>query len=406
MKKLEAVLNAELEQLKAEGRMKGKEDIIVAVRKASGNKGPRYLLRDHGDKEFIRMNSNSYLGLSLRDDMIAAEEEGTRNFGVGPGAVRFINGTFKAHRDLEHKLAAFHGREDAMIFSAAYVTVGGVITSLISKETAVISDELNHNSIINAIKLSRPCCKDIYKHNDMNDLKRALEAAVAKGAKRVMVVTDGIFSMRGDNAPLKEVVDITHSFDDKFAEGAFVVMDDSHGVGACGKTGRGTEEMTGARVDVLIGTLGKAYGVNGGYVCASRNVCTYLREHAPMYIYSNPITVGEAAATMKALEILDSEEGLKILEHIRAMTKKFEDGLKKLGYETIPGQHPVTPLVLRDTDRTHAMVNYLKDNGVLATGMAFPVVPKGDEEIRFQINGDHTESDIDTVLKIIAEFKD
>ena len=153
MKKLEAVLTAELEKLKQEGRLKGKEQIIVDVKKGEGAKGPRYFLKGEGAKEFIRMNSNSYLGLSLREDMIAAEEEGTRKYGVGPGAVRFISGTFKAHRDLEHKLAAFHGREDAMIFSAAYVTVGGVLTSLISKETFVVSDELNHNSIINAIKL-------------------------------------------------------------------------------------------------------------------------------------------------------------------------------------------------------------------------------------------------------------
>ncbi|MGI6076375.1 MAG: aminotransferase class I/II-fold pyridoxal phosphate-dependent enzyme [Pyramidobacter sp.] len=407
MKKLEAVLAADLAQLKAEGRLKGKEEIIVGIKKPLGAKGPRYLLRNRGDKEFIRMNSNSYLGLSLRDDMIEAEEKGTREFGVGPGAVRFISGTFKAHRDLEHKLAAFHGREDAMIFSAAYVTVGGVITSLISKETFVVSDELNHNSIINAIKLGlgKSRLRSVYKHNSMEALKDSMEEAVKSGAKRALVVTDGIFSMRGDHAPLKEIVELVHSYSDKFPEDAFVVVDDSHGVGACGLTGRGTEEMTGAKVDVLIGTLGKAYGVNGGYVVGSRGLITYLREHAAMYIYSNPITVGEAYATLKALEILDSEEGKKILAHLRAMTKKFEDGIVKLGYETIPGEHPVTPLVLRDTDKTRAMVNYLLENGVLATGMTYPVVPRGAEEIRFQINGDHTEADIDEVLNIIAGFK-
>lgn len=404
MKKLEAALAAELEKLKQEGRMKGKEEIIVEVRRAAGVKGPRYLLKGRGSKEFIRMNSNSYLGLALREDMIAADEEGTRRFGVGPGAVRFISGTFKAHRDLEHRLAAFHGREDAMIFSAAYVTVGGVITSLISKETFVVSDELNHNSIINAIKLGRPPFRAVYKHNDLGDLKRCLDEAKAGAAKRVLVVTDGIFSMRGDHAPLKEILELVHSYDDHFAEGAFLVVDDSHGVGACGRTGRGTEEMTGARVDVLIGTLGKAYGVNGGYVTASRALITYLREHAAMYIYSNPITVGEACATMKALDILESDEGARILEHLRAMTKRFEDGLVKLGYETIPGEHPVTPLVLHDTDRTRALVAHLLENGVLATGMTFPVVPRGAEEIRFQINADHTEADIDEVLAAIGSF--
>ncbi len=407
MKKLEAVLAADLEKLKAEGRLKGKEEIIVGIKKASGKKGPRYLLRGHGNQEFIRMNSNSYLGLSLRDDMIKAEEEGTREFGVGPGAVRFISGTFKAHRDLEHKLAAFHGREDAMIFSAAYVTVGGVITSLISKETYVISDELNHNSIINAIKLGlgKSTLRSVYKHNSLEDLKHSLDEAVKSGAKRALVVTDGIFSMRGDHAPLKEIVELVHSYDDKFPEDAFVVVDDSHGVGACGLTGRGTEELTGARVDVLIGTLGKAYGVNGGYVVGSRGLITYLREHAAMYIYSNPITVGEAYAASKALDILESDEGKAILAHLRAVTKRFEDGIVKLGYETIPGEHPVTPLVLHDTAKTKALVAFLLEHGVLATGMTFPVVPRGAEEIRFQINADHTEADIDEVLNIIAGFK-
>ena len=407
MKKLEAVLAADLEKLKAEGRLKGKEEIIVGIKKASGKKGPRYLLRGHGNQEFIRMNSNSYLGLSLRDDMIKAEEEGTREFGVGPGAVRFISGTFKAHRDLEHKLAAFHGREDAMIFSAAYVTVGGVITSLISKETYVISDELNHNSIINAIKLGlgKSTLRSVYKHKSLEDLKHSLDEAVKSGAKRALVVTDGIFSMRGDHAPLKEIVELVHSYDDKFPEDAFVVVDDSHGVGACGLTGRGTEELTGARVDVLIGTLGKAYGVNGGYVVGSRGLITYLREHAAMYIYSNPITVGEAYAASKALDILESDEGKAILAHLRAVTKRFEDGIVKLGYETIPGEHPVTPLVLHDTAKTKALVAFLLEHGVLATGMTFPVVPRGAEEIRFQINADHTEADIDEVLNIIAGFK-
>ena len=404
MKKLEAVLTAELQKLKEEGRLKGKEEIITDVKKGQGAKGPRYFLKGQGSKEFIRMNSNSYLGLSLRSDMIAAEDEGTRRYGVGPGAVRFISGTFMPHRELEHKLAAFHGREDAMILSAAYVTVGGVITSLISKETCVVSDELNHNSIINAIKLGKPPFRSVYKHNSMEDLKRCLDEAVATGAKRLLVVTDGVFSMRGDYAPLKELVELVHSYDDRFPEDAFVVVDDSHGVGAYGATGRGTEEVTGARVDVLIGTLGKAYGVNGGYVVGSRTLITYLREHAAMYIYSNPISAGEACAVMKALEILQSGEGAQILAHLRAMTERFEKGIVALGYETIPGVHPVTPLVLHDTAKTKALVAHLLDKGVIATGLTYPVVPRGAEEIRFQINGDHTEADIDEVLAAIASF--
>lgn len=405
MKQLEAALVAELEQLEREGRRKGKEEIVVGVKKAMGAKGPRYLLKGRGEKEHIRMNSNSYLGLSLREDMLAAEEEGSRRFGVGPGAVRFISGTFQPHRDLERRLAAFHGREDAMIFSAAYMTVGGVITSLISKETHVISDELNHNSIINAIRLGRPAGRSVYAHNDLDGLRRCLDEAEGSGAKRVLVVTDGIFSMRGDHAPLKEIETIVHERSDRFAEDAFLVVDDSHGVGAFGRTGRGTEEVTGGRADVLIGTLGKAFGTNGGYVASSQPLITYLREHAAMYIYSNPITPGEACAAMKALDILEGDEGTRILAHLRAMTERFEDGIVSMGHETIAGEHPVTPLVLRDTARTKALVAHLLEQGVLATGLTYPVVPRGAEEIRFQVNADHTEADIDQVLAAIRSFE-
>ena len=405
MKQLEAALVAELAQLEREGRRKGKEEIVVGVKRATGAKGPRYLLKGRGEKEHIRMNSNSYLGLSLREDMLAAEEEGSRRFGVGPGAVRFISGTFQPHRDLERRLAAFHGREDAMIFSAAYMTVGGVITSLISKETHVISDELNHNSIINAIRLGRPAGRSVYAHNDLDGLRRCLDEAEDSGAKRVLVVTDGIFSMRGDHAPLKEIETIVHERSDRFAEDAFLVVDDSHGVGAFGRTGRGTEEVTGGRADVLIGTLGKAFGTNGGYVASSQPLITYLREHAAMYIYSNPITPGEACAAMKALDILEGDEGTRILAHLRAMTERFEDGIVSMGHETIAGEHPVTPLVLRDTARTKALVAHLLEQGVLATGLTYPVVPRGAEEIRFQVNADHTEADIDQVLAAIRSFE-
>lgn len=402
--RLEKTLGDNLEALRSEGRAKGKELIITGVDKPSGDTGPRYYLKHHGDKKFIRMNSNSYLGLTLRDDIREAEEAGATAYGVGPGAVRFISGTFKPHRDLEKKLAAFHGREEAMIFSSAYMTVNGVITSLITKETAVISDELNHNCIINAIRLSRPCSKSVYAHNDVAELETRIKEAV--GAKRLIVVTDGIFSMRGDHAPLDEIEAVIRRYDDQFPENAILVVDDSHGVGAFGKTGRGTEEYTGGRADILVGTLGKAYGVNGGYVVSSKPIVTYLRENAAMYIYSNPISAGEALATQKALDILDSDEGLGILKHLRAMTSRFEKGLKDLGFEVIEGEHPVVPLMVRDTDETSRMVAHLLENGVLATGLNYPVVPKGAEEIRFQISGDHTASDIDEVLSVLKGYKE
>ena len=404
LSRLSKTLENQLKDLKESGRAKGKEKVIVRVKRAEGEKGPRYFLEGWNDKEFIKMNSNSYLGMSLRDDIIGAEEEAAKKYGSGPGAVRFISGTHKPHIELEEKLAKFHGREAGMIFSSAYVASIGVIVPLTTKETIVVSDELNHNCIINAIRLSRPAEKFIYKHNDMANLDTKIRDSIGKG-KRALVITDGIFSMRGDNAPLNKIVEICRKYNDDFEEGIITIADDSHGVGALGETGRGTEEYTGGKVDILVATLGKAFGVNGGYVVSSSTIIEYLRETAPMYIYSNPITVSESCAAMKSIDILDSPEGIKILEHLRVMTKKFESGLKERGYETIKGDHPVVPLMIRDTKKTSELVDYLTEHGVLGTGLNYPVVPKGDEEIRFQVCADHTEADIDYVLGVLADYK-
>ncbi|RKX66155.1 pyridoxal phosphate-dependent aminotransferase family protein [candidate division TA06 bacterium] len=401
--KLVKVLEAHLKELEQKGTLKGKEMVITGVIPAKGEKGPRYTVEGMGNKEFIKMNANSYLGMSLRKDIIEAEERAAKAFGAGPGAVRFISGTYKPHIDLEKKLAEFHSRPAAMILSSAYVTSMGVLVPLITKETVVISDELNHNCIINAVRLSRPANKAIYKHNDMEDLEKQIKENIGNG-KRAIVVTDGIFSMRGDNAPLDKIVAICDRYNNDFEEGIITVVDDSHGVGAFGKTGRGTEEYTGAKVDVLIGTLGKAFGINGGYVVSDTTIINYLRETAPMYIYSNPITPSEASAALKAIEILDSPDGQKILSHLKEMTKRFESGLKELGLETIEGEHPVVPLMVRDTKKTSDIVKFLTENGILATGLNYPVVPKGDEEIRFQISADHTQYDIDYVLGVLKKY--
>ena len=397
-------LSTELDALRERGTVKGEEAVITRVLPAEGARGPRYLLEGQGDKPFLKMNSNNYLGMSLRREVIEAEEATTAEFGAGPGAVRFISGTYRQHVELERRLAAFHGREAAMIFSSAYATTLGVLVPLTTGETTVISDELNHNCIINAMRLSRPKDKQVYKHLDLEELEARLQAA-AGNCRRVLVVTDGIFSMRGDHAPLPEILEIVERYDKEFPENVLLVVDDSHGVGAFGRSGRGTEEYTGSRpVDILIGTLGKALGVNGGYVTGSRVLVEYLRETAPLYIYSNPITQGEAAAAARALEILDSPEGLKLLAHLREMTARFEKGIVALGYETIPGEHPVVPLMVRDTPKTNALVKHLKENGILATGLKYPVVPRGDEEIRFQISADHTPFDIDSTLKVLESF--
>ncbi|HYU34038.1 MAG TPA: aminotransferase class I/II-fold pyridoxal phosphate-dependent enzyme [Thermoanaerobaculia bacterium] len=400
------VLSSEVDALRERGTIKGDESMIVKVLPAEGERGPRYLLEGQGDKPFLKMNSNNYLGMALRREVIEAEEATTAAYGAGPGAVRFISGTYRQHVELERQLAAFHGREAAMIFSSAYATTLGVLVPLITAETVLVSDELNHNCIINAMRLARPKDKQIYRHVDMADLDARLSAAASSGQfKRAVLVTDGIFSMRGDWAPLPEIQAIAGRYDQAFPENVVVVVDDSHGVGAFGKTGRGTEEFTGARpADILIGTLGKAFGVNGGYVTGSRHLVDYLRETAPLYIYSNPITPGEAAAASKAVSIVDSPEGLRLLEHLRAMTARFEKGIVDLGYETIPGEHPVVPLMVRDTPKTNALVRHLKDHGILATGLKYPVVPRGDEEIRFQVSADHTSYDIDSTLKVLESF--
>jgi glycine C-acetyltransferase len=399
------VLASQVAALEEKGTAKGAETVVTGLIKPKAEKGPRFFLEGEGKREFLRMNSNSYLGMGLRDEIIQAEEKTAQKYGAGPGAVRFISGTYDTHIELERKLAAFHGREATMLFSSAYATVVAIFAALTTDQTIIISDELNHNCIINGMRLARPLSKSVYKHNDVAALDQELAAAKGK-AKRVLVVTDGIFSMRGDHAPIAEIMEVSRKHDPDFEENVVVIVDDSHGVGSFGATGRGTEEYTNARPsDLLVGTLGKAFGVNGGYVVSNATVVNFLRETSPTYIYSNPISPGEAAAALRAVEILDSPRGRALLDRLRSLTHRFEDGLVRLGFEVIPGEHPVTPLVVRDTAKTRALVAHLRANGILATGLAYPVVPRGDDEIRFQINADHTESDIDFVLEVLGKFQ-
>ena len=402
LQRLTGVLNGLVARMEEEGTAKGAEVVVREVIPAADGQGPRFLLEGRGDKPYIRMNANSYLGLSLHPEVIEAEEATARAMGAGPGAVRFIAGTYAPHSALERALAGFHGREEGMIFSSAYAAVVSVLVSLIDKATFVLSDELNHNCIINAIRLSRPAGKAIYPHLDLAALDLRLDEAKGR-ARRAIVVTDGIFSMRGDHAPVDEIMAIAARHDPDYPENVVVVVDDSHGVGAFGATGRGTEEYTGSPPsDILVGTLGKAFGVNGGYAVSASPVIRFLRESSPLYIYSNPITAGEAAAARKSLRILQSPEGAERLRRLRSLTKRFEAGLVVHGFETIPSDHPITPVMVRDTGETRRLVAALFEAGVLATGLAYPVVPRGDESIRFQVNADHTEAGIDQVLAALA----
>jgi glycine C-acetyltransferase len=244
--------------------------------------------------------------------------------------------------------------------------------------------------------------KGIYAHNNMDELRRCLDA-VDENIDRVVVIFDGIFSMRGDYAPIDKILTITEQYNQKFRDGVITAVDDSHGIGAYGATGRGTPEFTGTSPDIIIGTFGKAFGVNGGFIAASETLIEAVRQKADTYIYTNPLSVADCAAATRALDICDSSEGLQLLRNLRQRTEQFRDGLAKLHLESITGPHPVVPLMVRDTTKTHALVKRLFDNGVLVVGLTFPVVPRGDESIRFQINGAHSPQDIEFVLEILAQ---
>ncbi len=399
MDNLLGALAREVNELEKNGTAKGAEQVVTKIHPGQDGRAPRVELKGVPDRTFLRMNSNSYLGLGLHPELIRAEEEAVSRFGVGPGAVRFISGTLEPHVELEAALARFHGREAAMIFSSAYATAISVIVPLTTPETALVSDELNHNCIINSMRLARPKAKFIYRHLDLDHLREQMEGAVSSGANRCLVVTDGIFSMRGVHAPLAEIRSLLKEFEDRFSEGLVLIVDDSHGVAAVGEGGRGTEELTGSGPsDILIGTLGKGFGVNGGYVTGPKGLTDFLRETSPMYIYSNPITPGEAAAAVKAVQIVDSAEGRGLLAAVKARAEQFRGGLEQAGLETLPGAHPVVPLMVRDTPRTAALVQSLYGQGVLVTGLTFPVVPRGDESIRFQLSAEHGAADVDEVL--------
>jgi len=405
LKKITRVLSKELRELQEKGIHTGPETVVIGVKKGKGDKGLRILLKDYGNREFIRMNSNSYLGLGLKDEVIQAEEKTANRFGAGPGAGRSLSGTYDVHIELEKKLAKFHNKEAGMIFSSAYATVIGSLVSLITEETIVISDELNHNCIINGIRLARPKEKKIYSHNNTNELEIYIKESIGK-CKRLIIVTDGIFSMRGEYALLPKIADLAEKYESEFTEGILMIVDDSHGVGAIGKTGRGTMEIADEnRVDILISTLGKALGVNGGYLVSNAEVVEYLKQTAPFYVYSNPITPSEASAAVKALEILDSEKGKRLLEDLREKMTYFRNGLIDLGYEVIKAEHPIVPLMIRDTDKTKELVNFLKANGIFTAGIFYPIVPRGGELIRFQISTDHTKSDLDYVLRVLENYK-
>ncbi|MCP4023072.1 MAG: aminotransferase class I/II-fold pyridoxal phosphate-dependent enzyme [Desulfobacteraceae bacterium] len=404
LEKINLSLESEINVLKAEGRAKPPERIIEEYIPPQGDAGPRYRLKGNSN-QFIRLNSNSYLSLSNHKDLIAAADKATHDFGVGPGAVRFIDGTFSHHARLEEKVAQFVKKPAAKIFNSAYTSNCGLALTISNKKTHWIGDQLNHNSIIRAMRISNipSANKGIFKHNDMTDLKRCLDE-VHPDIERVVVIFDGIFSMRGDHAPIDQIKEICKAYENKFKDGVITVVDDSHGIGAYGDSGRGTIDYCNAAPDIIVGTFGKAFGVNGGFIAASKMIIEAVRQKSDTYIYTNPLSVADCAAAVKSLEICDSEEGKALLTSLKARTQQLRQGLENLGKESIQGPHPVVPLMVRDTQKTHDIVNYLFNNGVLVVGLTFPVVPKGDETIRFQINACHTKADIAYVIDLLGKF--
>jgi len=404
LKRLDKALADELKDLKEEGRAKNPERVITEYIGPEGEWGPRYKLAGE-DGRFIRMNSNSYLSLSNNREVMSAADRATRDFGVGPGAVRFIDGTFAHHIALENRIAGFTTKPAAKIFNSAYTANCGLALAVANKRTHWIGDQLNHNSIIRAMRIAGVPSenKGIYQHNNLEDLKRCLDQ-VGRGIERIIVIYDGIFSMRGDNAPIDEIDEVVAPYREQFKDGVITVVDDSHGLGAYGKTGRGTPEHCNASPDIMVGTFGKAFGVNGGFIAASEQVVEAVRQKADTYIYTNPLSVADCAAAVKALDICDSAAGKELLRGLKERTSQFRKGLDALDKESIAGPHPVVPLLVRDTAKTHGLVAALFRKKILVVGLTFPVVPRGDELLRFQINAAHTESDIGYVLEVLKEI--
>jgi len=401
--KFQDILKSEIARIDSAGSTKRNEAVIKGFTKEAS---PKAII---DDKKYIVFNSNDYLGLRFHPSLLRAEEEASQKYGAGPGAVRFISGTMQVYKDLEQAIARFHNRDAGMVFSSAFATNIAVMScllkgqskdSLLSNEVCVISDALNHRSIIDGIRAASidKEQKFIYKHLDFEDLRNVLEVNKTK-FKRAVVVTDGVFSMIGEAASLKALKAVIDEFENQYDQGVLLVVDDSHGVAAYGVTGRGTEEVSGAKSDLLIGTFGKGFGADGGYVVGDQVMIDYLRESAATYIYSNSISPSVAAAALASINIVASEEGNKLLNKLEEDKKYLKDQMAKAGLQfAAESHHPIQPLLVGDTLKAKELRNKLFEMGVLVTNITYPVVPKGKDEIRIQLNASHTKEDIDTLV--------
>jgi glycine C-acetyltransferase len=337
------------------------------------------VVRMAGRGEVIVLSSNNYLGLAGHPEVVRAGIEGLERYGAGTASVRFICGTFEPHHELERTLADLSRTEAALTYVSCWNANEAVIPSLTDDTTVILTDELNHASLIDAIRLSRPAKKAIYPHSDTSALRDALAAAPREARK--LIVTDGVFSMEGDLAKLPEIVELAGEFD------AVVVVDDSHGVGVLGETGRGTVEHFGllGEVDVITGTLGKALGgAAGGYVAASEEVCDLLAQRSRPQLFSNALPPTVACSALRAVELMFEQP--ELLERLRQNTRVFRDMLLDAGYRPLDGEAAIIPIIVGTTAAAIALSERLLDEGVFVTGFGFPVVPEGTARVRVQMS--------------------
>lgn len=387
--KMKEYLNTELGKISDEGLFKN-ERIISSPQSAK--------IKVKGGQEVLNFCANNYLGLADNPEIIKAAKESFDKWGYGLSSVRFICGTQEIHKELEEKLTNFLGTEDTILYTSCFDANGGLFETLLTAEDAVISDELNHASIIDGIRLCK-AQRFRYKTCDMNDLEGKLKEA--KDARFRLIATDGVFSMDGTIAKLKEICDLADKYD------ALVMIDDSHSVGFMGKGGRGTHEYRDVmgRIDIITGTLGKALGgASGGYTSGRKEIIGMLRQRSRPYLFSNTVAPSIVSASIKAIDLLSDSTELR--DKLEDNTKYFRKGLTEAGFNIIKGEHPIIPIMLGDAVIAQKMAARLLEKGIYVIGFFYPVVPKGKARIRTQISAAHTREDLDFALKMFTEVKD
>jgi glycine C-acetyltransferase len=347
-----------------------------------------------GGAAVVNFCANNYLGLADDPRLVAAAHDGLDRYGYGMASVRFICGTQSVHRELEIALAAFLGVDEAILYSSCFDANGGLFETLLSEEDAVISDELNHASIVDGIRLCK-ARRYRYRNNDMSDLAARLSEADAAGARFKLIATDGVFSMDGIVADLRSICDLAET------HRALVMVDDSHAVGFVGPNGRGTPELCGVdgRIDIITGTLGKALGgASGGYTAGRAQIVELLRQRSRPYLFSNSLAPCIAATSLEVLKLLASDEGAELRRRVQANGERFRRGMTAQGFDLVPGRHPIIPVMLGDAAVATNMAEALLVEGIYVIGFSYPVVPKGKARIRTQMSAAHTEAQIDQAV--------